>query len=169
MSSRDQTAEVRVPANGWRFYPWGWRITSGTLFAMGLVYTYELLGPSGNLTTFAWLVLTALVVAGSIWISFELQSQRQLVILSSGVTFCYPGRSPFVPWERLRFSSRQPPQWYGTVLFLEIDRKSGLRQLAHHVTRNQAKAILEHTPSAPTDPQAKLLLEPKPARASTST
>jgi hypothetical protein len=163
MSLSGQSQGIEVAAKGWRFYPWGWRITWGLFLVVGSAYTYELLGPPNSLATGVWIVLVPLVVAGPMWVIFELQSQRRITVVPTGVSLDYPGRRTFVPWSRIQFSSNQPPHWYGTVLFLETKRKSALRQLAHHVTRDQAKAILAHMPNAPTDPQAQLLLGAGPA------
>jgi hypothetical protein len=164
MSSGETAPGVTVAATGWRFYPWGWRITWSLLFVIGLAYTYELGGQPSNLAGVLWIALVPSVVAGSLWVIFEVQSQRRITVLPTGVVMVYPGRRTFVPWDRVRFSSTQPHRWFGDVLFLEVGRKSVLGQLAHYVTRAQAKAILVRMPNRPTDPQARLLLGAEPGQ-----
>jgi hypothetical protein len=155
------TAEPRtitVEADGWRFFPWGWRISLAGLFVLGFFFDYGLFGPPATIGAVLTIVFFPAVVVVPMDIYFELLSQRRVTVVQAGVVFDYPIRKSEVSWDHLRWGQNQPPGWTSNVMFLEVNRKSGSHQLAHYVTREQAKAILARMPVPPTDPRALKLM-----------
>jgi hypothetical protein len=155
------TAEPRtitVEADGWRFFPWGWRICAIGLFALLFLFGYGLLGPSATIEAALPIFLIPAIVVVPMDVYFELLSQRSVTVVQTGAVFDYPIRKSEVSWDHLRWGQNQPPGWTSNVMFLEVNRKSGFHQLAHSVTREQAKAILARMPVPPTDPRALKLM-----------
>lgn len=156
-----------VVAKGWRFQPWGLRAIVVIVAVVLFLFYYSLFGPPFNPAAgLPYLLILVVVVPAELY--FELQSLRTITVVPSGIAFNYPLRKSFVPWDRLEFCETQLPHWSKTVTFLEIGRKSGLRQLAHRVTVQQARAILAAMPTPPADPRALMLLNlPSPPTATT--
>ncbi len=119
----------------------------------GVAICYSVIGPPTDaVSAIGWLAIPAVVVP--VWAFLELISERSVTVQSTGVTVAYPRRTCFIPWDRLQLSPlQQYPGWARAVTFLEVSRQAALlRQVAHVVTPEQARAILEVMPNPPQNP-----------------
>jgi hypothetical protein len=153
--SRDPRITV-VPSRGFRLPPWGFRIGIAIVAAFVAAACYGFFGwPVGLAPLTGWAFSFSPIVVA--WIFLEMISIKSVEISEQGVRFTYPFSRRDVPWSQLELSRTQTIIRYNDVRILELGRAAKPIR-AHHVTVEEAQAIVRAMPDPPTGPLAAAVL-----------